>query len=123
MTVRMADGDGFRAGSAAVVLLTGPDRSTLEALGRRVVEERLAACVNVLGGLRSIYRWQGAVEEADEALALVKTTAGRLEALRERVLALHPYDTPEFVALAVDAGSEDYLRWIEESVPARDGGP
>lgn len=119
----MADGDGIEGGSAAVVLVTGPDRSTLEALGRRVVEERLAACVNVLGGLRSIYRWQGGVEEADEALALVKTTGERLAALRERVLAIHPYDTPEFVALAVDAGSVDYLRWIEDSVSASGGGP
>ena len=119
----MADGDGSEADSAVVVLVTGPDRSTLAELGRKVVEERLAACVNVLDGLRSIYRWQGAVEEADEALAVVKTSAGRLEALRERVLTLHPYDTPEFVALAVDAGSEDYLRWIEESVSGRDGGP
>ena len=119
----MSDGDGTGADSAVVVLVTGPDRSTLAELGRRVVEERLAACVNVLGGLRSIYRWRDAVEEADEALAVVKTTAERLEALRERVLALHPYDTPEFVALAVDAGSKDYLRWIEESVSGRDEGP
>ena len=119
----MADDEGLEAGSAAVVLVTGPDRPTLEALGRRVVEERLAACVNVLGGLRSIYRWRGAVEEADEALAVMKTTGSRLEALRERVLALHPYDTPEFVALAVDGGSEDYLRWIEDAVAEGDGGP
>lgn len=109
-------GEAGGGAAAVLVLVTGPDRPTLASLGRTVVEERLAACVNVLDGVRSIYRWEGAVERADEALALVKTTEARLEGLRARVLDLHPYDTPEFVALGVDAGSEAYLRWIEESV-------
>lgn len=106
-------GPGTRA---RVVLVTGPDRETLTALGRRVVEERLAACANVVGGVTSVYRWQGEVTEEDESLALIKTTGDRIEALRERVSELHPYDTPEFVALRIDAGSEDYLSWIEEAV-------
>lgn len=123
MTGAVGEGAGSVDPAAAVVLVTGPDRTALAALGRRVVEERLAACANVLGGLRSIYRWEGAVEEADEALALLKTTTDRIEPLRERVLELHPYDTPEFVALAVDVGSTEYLRWIEQSVSASEGGP
>lgn len=101
---------------ARVVLVTGPDRETLTTLGRKVVEERLAACANVVGGVTSVYRWQGEVVEEAESLALIKTTGDRIEALRERVSELHPYDTPEFVALRIDAGSEDYLSWIMEAV-------
>lgn len=114
-------GDG-KGTAAVVVLVTGPDRPTLASMGRTVVEERLAACVNVLEGVRSIYRWEGEVEGADEALALVKTTEARLDGLRARVLELHPYETPEFVALGVDAGSEAYLRWIGDSVSDGEGG-
>lgn len=99
-----------------MVLVTGPDRETLAALGRTVVEERLAACANVLGGVTSVYRWQGEVVEEGEAMALLKTTEARLDALRERVRELHPYDTPEFVALRVTSGSADYLSWIDQAV-------
>lgn len=98
-----------------LALVTGPEDG-LRRLADRLVSERLAACVNVLDGVTSVYRWEGAVERADESLALVKTTAARLEALRERVLALHPYDEPEFLALDVDGGSSSYLRWVAESV-------
>ncbi len=101
---------------ALVVLVTGPDRDTMERLARTLVEERLAACVNLLGGLRSIYRWEGSVEEADEVLAIVKTTRGGLNALAERVRELHPYDVPEVLALPVEGGSEAYLDWVSESV-------
>jgi periplasmic divalent cation tolerance protein len=99
-----------------VVLVTGPDREALTALGRRLVEERLAACVNVLGDVRSIYRWEGAVEEAAEALALLKTTGTRLEALTARVRELHPYEEPEVVALPVVGGSASYLAWVAAGV-------
>lgn len=104
------------AGAPRVVFVTGPDRETVAELGRAVVRERLAACVNVLGPVASVYRWEGEVAEASEAMAVIKTTVGRLDRLRERILELHPYDTPEFVALAVTDGSEAYLRWIEDSV-------
>lgn len=108
---------GASSGSSAhVVLVTGPDRDTLAALGRAVVEERLAACANVLGGVTSVYRWRGEVVEEGEAMALLKTTEARLDALRKRVCELHPYDTPEFVALRVDTGSADYLSWIDQAV-------
>lgn len=99
-----------------VVLVTGPDRKSLLRLGRRVVEEELAACVNVTEGVRSVYRWQGEVREDDEALALVKTTRGRLDELEARVVELHPYDEPEFLALSVNAGSRSYLDWVVSSV-------
>lgn len=114
----MVDGPGPGAGAERVylVFVTGPDRATLLELGRRVVEERLAACANVWAGLDSVFRWRGEVEEASEALGLLKTTAPHVDALRRRVLELHPYDEPEFLALAVDAGSPSYLDWIVESV-------
>lgn len=111
---QMAEGE--EGAPVYVVLVSGPDQATLADLGRRLVEERLAACANVWGGIRSVYRWQGEVEEAGEALALLKTTGGSLDALQQRVRALHPYEEPEILALAVDAGSSSYLTWVAESV-------
>ena len=98
-----------------VALVTGPDSATLARICRSLVEERLIACANVVEGVASIYRWEGAVEEASEALAILKTTAGCLAALDSRFRELHPYDVPEFIVLPVDAGSEGYLRWVDES--------
>lgn len=103
-----------------LVLVTGPDRETLAGMGRRLVNERLCACVNVLPGLTSIYRWEGAVEEEPEALALLKTTRGRLGDAEARVRELHPYDEPEFLAFDVEAGSPSYLAWVAQSVKERD---
>ena len=103
---------------ALVVLVTAPAEQKAVEIARALVDERLAACVNVLSGVRSIYRWKGEVCEDPEVLLVVKTTAARFEALRSRVLALHPYETPEVIALPVEAGSEPYLRWIvAESAP------
>jgi periplasmic divalent cation tolerance protein len=98
--------------SAIVVLVTAPTPERAAELARTLVEERLAACGNVVPGLRSIYRWEGKVQDDAEALLLLKTTRGRFEALRDRVLALHPYQVPEVIALPVEAGSAKYLEWI-----------
>jgi periplasmic divalent cation tolerance protein len=95
-----------------VVLLTAPDPETAERIAQALVEERLAACVNVLPGVRSIYRWQGAVEQASEVLLIAKTQADRSDALAARVRALHPYELPEVVVLPVSGGSEAYLGWV-----------
>jgi periplasmic divalent cation tolerance protein len=97
---------------ALVVLVTAPTPERAAEIARAVVEERLAACGNVVPGLRSIYRWEGKVQEDAEALLVLKTTRARLDALRERVLALHPYEVPEVIALPVEAGSAPYLAWI-----------
>lgn len=99
----------------AVVLVTGPD-AELERLAERVVDERLAACVNLIPGVRSVYRWEGEVARDDEAMAVLKTTRAGLPALRARVLELHPYDVPEFLALPVELGSDPYVRWIATCV-------
>lgn len=82
---------------------TWPDAAAAAAAARTLVEERLAACVNILGPVASVYRWQGAIEEATEIAALVKTAADRVEAATARIVALHPYDTPAVLALPVDA--------------------
>lgn len=115
------DPGGRAASRAVVVLLTGPTAEALQAIGGRLVEERLAACVNVLPGVKSIYRWEGAVEESDEALAIVKTTVARLPGLEARVGELHPYELPEILAIEPDGGSIAYLTWIRESVTIRSG--
>ena len=96
----------------ALLLITAPDEETGRRIARALVEERLAACVNLLPGIRSIYRWRGAVEEAAEVLLIAKTRADRTAALASRVRALHPYELPEVVALPVTDGSRAYLRWV-----------
>ncbi len=103
---------------ARVVLMTAPDQEVAQRIARTLVEERLAACVNLVPGVRSIYRWQGSVEDDAEILLLAKTGRARCAALAARVQALHPYELPEIVVLPVDGGSQRYLDWIvSESSP------
>jgi periplasmic divalent cation tolerance protein len=97
---------------ALVVLVTAPSPERAADIARAVVEERLAACGNVVPGLRSIYRWEGKIQDEAEALLVLKTTRARFEALRDRIVALHPYEVPEVIALSVDEGSAPYLAWI-----------
>ena len=101
---------------ARVVLSTCPDPSTAEAVARALVDERLAACVNLVPGVRSIYRWQDAVEQADEILMVIKTTAANVDALTARVAQLHPYEVPEVIALEAEGVSDAYLAWLQSSV-------
>jgi len=101
---------------ALVVLVTTPSPEEAARIARALVEERLAACGNVVPGLRSIYRWEGRVEDEAEALLILKTTAERFEAMRARTVDLHPYDTPEVLALPVAAGHAPYLAWLAASV-------
>ena len=98
-----------------VVLVTAPGAEA-ETLGRTLVGERLAACVNVVPSVRSIYRWEGEVQADDEALLVIKTTEARLGALTERVQALHSYDLPEVLALPAVGGSAAYLGWVAGEV-------
>ena len=97
---------------ARVVLMTAPDREQAAVWARTFVEERLAACVNLVPGLHSIYRWEGEVEEAQEVLLVAKTSEARCDALASRLEALHPYELPELVVLPVAGGSERYLAWV-----------
>ena len=92
------------------------DADEAERIGRAMVEERLAACVNLLPAMTSLYRWEGQVEEATERQLVIKTTAGAVNALQERLADLHPYDVPEFLVLPVADGSDSYLSWLRASV-------
>lgn len=105
-----------------VVLVTAPDLETARDLARHLVGERIAACVNVVDGVTSVYRWAGAVQEDPEVLLVVKTRAERLPALERALAERHPYDVPECVVLAPDRVEERYLRWLLESTgPPPDG--
>jgi periplasmic divalent cation tolerance protein len=99
----------------AVVLVTCPNRSLGERIGRALVEERLAACVNVIPGLTSLYRWEGKVQRGREVLLLIKTRRRLFPRLAARLTSLHPYSTPEILALPVAAGASRYLTWLAES--------
>jgi periplasmic divalent cation tolerance protein len=97
---------------AIVVLCTCPDEASAERIASVLVEERLAACVNRVPGISSTYRWQGKVDRARECLLLIKTTSERFDALRERIVALHPYELPEVIAVDIALGHAPYLAWI-----------
>ena len=105
---------------AIVVLVTAGSADEAERIGRTLVEERLAACVNVVGPIRSIYRWQGTVENAAEWLLVVKARASDLATLEGRIGALHSYAVPEVLALPVYGGGATYLAWLDEAT-RRDG--
>jgi periplasmic divalent cation tolerance protein len=99
-----------------IVLSTVPAPSVATSLARTLVEERLAACVNILPAMTSIYRWRDGIEEEAEHQLVIKTARARIPALRQRLHELHPYEVPEFIVLAVAEGSEGYLRWVRDSV-------
>ena len=89
------------------------------AVARVLVDERLAACVNVLPAMTSVYRWEGAVQQEDEEQVVIKTSTDRLAALEARLRELHPYELPEFLVISADAGSEAYLKWVGVSTHAQ----
>ena len=95
-----------------IVLCTVPDRETGEQIANTLVTEQLAACVNIIPGITSVYRWKGAVEQDQEALLLIKTGQDRWLPLQERIRALHPYELPEIIAVPIHTGQTDYIEWI-----------
>lgn len=111
----------MRTRQPLVVLVTAPSETSAVELGRALVDERLAACVNVVPGLTSIYLWEGRREEAPEALLLIKTLPEGYAALQRRILELHPYSLPEVLALPVVDGAPAYVQWVRESIPIEGG--
>lgn len=97
-----------------VVFCTVPDEGTAAKLANGLIEERLAACVNAIPGVKSFYRWQGRLEVDSEIQLVIKTRAGQFDALAAWINANHPYDVPEIVALPADQVNEEYLRWAIE---------
>ena len=99
-----------------IVLSTTGSADEAHKIARHLVEHRLAACVNIVPAVESIYRWQGKLESSEEWLLLIKTSAGRFAEVRDAIRRLHSYDLPECVAVSVEDGSADYLEWIGDSV-------
>ncbi len=97
-----------------VVFITAPDQETAAGIARALVGESLAACVNILPGVRSIYSWKGKIEDEAEVLMMAKTRRPLFERLSARVKELHPYETPEIIALPLTAGSREYLDWLND---------
>lgn len=95
-----------------LVVTNLPDRDSAMELARSVISKRLAACVNVLNGCSSVYRWQDQIQTDSEVPVLIKTCAGRFAALRDAILAVHPYDLPEIIAVPIEQGHEPYLEWV-----------
>ncbi len=99
-----------------LIYCTCPDIDTAEKIARQLIETKLAACVNILPGLLSIYEWQGQVESAREHLLLIKSPKACYAQIETAIKALHPYQLPEIVAVAIDSGSAEYLQWIDSCV-------
>ncbi len=98
-----------------VIFITAPNEEEAVKIARSLVEARLAACVNIVKNVRSIYTWQGNIEDDSEVLMIAKTRKGLFDLLSVKVRELHSYDVPEIIALPVTGGSEEYLKWLRES--------
>ena len=98
-----------------IVLVTAPNAEEAAKIGRALVEERLAACANIVPSVRSIYRWKGEVCDDTECLIIIKTLSNGFEVLQKRVKQLHSHEVPEIIVLPIAKGSEDYLKWIEDN--------
>lgn len=103
----------------ALALVTAPDMEVARQIARAALQARLVACANLIPKVESHYWWRGKIEKSEEVLMVFKTSRARLGALEKLILAKHPYDTPEFLVLALTAGNARYLSWIGESVAAK----
>jgi len=101
-----------------IVLISVPNKDLASHIARSLVEQKLAACVNIIPGVKSIYRWEDKIQEDSELLLIVKTRATCYTALEESVVKMHPYDTPEIISLDISQGFAAYLNWITEETKA-----
>ena len=99
-----------------LVLCACPDEDTAVNIAENIVAQRLAACVNVLPGVYSVYHWQGNVESAKENMLLIKTTRQRYASLEKVIKSLHPYEVPEIISVDINSGLPEYLKWLESSI-------
>lgn len=98
-----------------LVLCTCPDKDSAHLIAGQLVDQRLAACVNIVPGVTSVYRWMGKIEESQEHLLVIKTLSDVFETLVNTIIDLHPYELPEVIGVPIDSGSLDYLDWISEN--------
>ncbi|WAR44054.1 divalent-cation tolerance protein CutA [Methylomonas rapida] len=96
-----------------LIYCTCPNLETAERIARQLVGDKLAACVNIVPGVSSVYEWQGQIETAQEHLLMIKSQQARFAAIETAIKAMHPYQIPEIIAVAIDSGSADYLQWID----------
>jgi len=101
-----------------VVFVTAGTNEEAETIARHLVEEKLAACVNIIPGVLSVFRWQGKISQEKETLLIIKSVSARLEAITEKVKLLHSYEVPEVIAVPVVGGSKDYLDWLKGETAA-----
>jgi len=99
-----------------LVLCTCPDKNTASSIAENIVAQRLAACVNILPGIQSIYQWQGNVESAEEILMLIKTHETKFSSLKNSIVSMHPYEVPEIIALDISQGFPEYMNWLASSI-------
>jgi periplasmic divalent cation tolerance protein len=99
-----------------IVLSTCGDRETAERIAHRLVEQHLAACVNILPGVQSVYRWEGTVQSEPEVLLLIKTKAALIQQVQSTIASLHSYEIPEFLVLPISGGSDAYMAWLAASL-------
>jgi periplasmic divalent cation tolerance protein len=104
-----------------IILSTAGSEDEARKIARHLVEHRLAACVNIVPRIESVYRWQGKVESSQEWLLLIKTSAEKIPAVRDAIRELHSYELPECVAVSIDDGSTEYLEWLADSLEASSG--
>jgi periplasmic divalent cation tolerance protein len=97
-----------------IVLVTAPDEEVAANIAREIVEERLAGCVNITKGVRSIYSWEGRIEDEPEVMMIIKTKGSLFEPLKRRISDLHPYSIPEIISFKIEKGSDEYLKWLDE---------
>ncbi len=97
------------------VIVTTNDEDEAKTITRKIVEEKLAACANIIPRIHSIYWWEGKIENSEEAMILIKTTEPKIDSLIARVKELHSYDNPEIISLPIEKGSQEYLKWLIES--------
>ena len=100
--------------NAIIVLITAPNENVAAVIAKALVEARLAACVNIVKGIRSVYRWKGKVEDDFEVLMIVKTQRSLFEQLANKVIEYHSYSVPEIIALPIVEGLENYMKWLRE---------
>ncbi len=99
-----------------IILSTTSSREEAQSIAKALVDAQLAACVQIIGPIQSIYRWKGAVEDAEEFLLLIKTTANATAEVRNELRRLHSYELPEFIEMSIESGLPEYLEWIGENV-------
>ncbi|XP_067403058.1 protein CutA isoform X3 [Emydura macquarii macquarii] len=109
--------EGYTPGSLSAAFVTCPSEKVAKEIARAVVEKHLAACVNILPQITSIYQWKGKIEEDGEVLLMIKTRSSRIPALTDFVRSVHPYEVAEVIALPIQQGNAPYLQWVGETVP------